>query len=52
MALVFEGAVKLGMSEGECSWILEDNWAMRRGIERIGGRVYKTYRVYGKDLNA
>jgi len=25
---------------------------MRRGIERIGGRVYKTYRVYGKDLSA
>jgi hypothetical protein len=52
VARVFEGASRLGMAEGECSWILEDNWAMRRGIERIGGRISKTYRVYGKDLSA
>jgi len=32
----------------ECSWILEDNWAMRRGLERMGARVYKTYRIYEK----
>jgi len=51
MGLVFQNAVKLGMAEGECSWILEDNWVMRRGIERAGGRLYKTYRVYGKDLS-
>jgi GNAT superfamily N-acetyltransferase len=50
MARVFEGAAKLGMAEGECSWILEDNWVMRRGIERVGGSIYKTYRVYGKAL--
>lgn len=50
LAEMFAGAVRLGMSEGECSWVLEDNWAMRRGIERAGGRVYKTYRVYGKNL--
>jgi GNAT superfamily N-acetyltransferase len=48
----FEGAKRLGMAEGECSWILEDNWAMRRGIERMGGSVYKKYRVYGKELSA
>jgi GNAT superfamily N-acetyltransferase len=49
---MFKGAVKLGMAEGECSWILEDNWPMRRGIERAGGTVSKTYRVYGTDLSA
>ena len=51
IARVFEGALRLGMAEGECSWILEDNQVMRRGIERVGGKVYKTYRVYGKDLS-
>ncbi len=34
----------------ECSWILEDNWEMRRGLERMGARVYKTYRIYEKAL--
>jgi GNAT superfamily N-acetyltransferase len=34
----------------ECSWILEDNWGMRRGLERMGARVYKTYRIYEKGL--
>ncbi len=32
----------------ECSWILEDNWDMRRGLEQMGAHVYKTYRVYEK----
>ncbi len=34
----------------ECSWILEDNWPMRRGLERLGARIYKTYRIYEKTL--
>lgn len=45
-------AGKLGIARGECSWILEDNLPMRRGIERIGGHVYKTYRVYEKQISA
>ena len=45
-------AGKLGCPRGECSWILEDNFAMRHGIERIGGYVYKTYRVYQKPIAA
>lgn len=47
---IWEQAVELGYAQGECSWILEDNWDMRRGIERVGGQVYKTYRVYEKAL--
>jgi GNAT superfamily N-acetyltransferase len=39
-------------ARGEASWILEDNYPMRRGIERSGGRVYKTYRVFEKVLLA
>jgi len=39
-----------GVTGGECSWILEDNWEMRRGLERMGAKAYKTYRVYEKAL--
>ena len=34
----------------ELSWILEDNLPMRRILERLGARPYKTYRIYGKSL--
>jgi hypothetical protein len=39
-----------GIWRGECSWILEDNWDMRRGMERIGAVADKTYRIYEKPL--
>lgn len=45
----FMTARELGHTGGECSWILEDNWKMRRGLEKVGAYVYKTYRVYQKD---
>lgn len=35
-----------GYTYGEASWILEDNWDMRRPLEKMGGRAYKTYRIY------
>lgn len=44
-------SAKFGCPRGECSWILEDNMPMRRGLERIGGEVYKTYRVYEKTIH-
>lgn len=47
---IFEEGVKLGYTRAECSWILEDNWEMRRGLERLGAYVYKTYRLYEKAL--
>ncbi|MDQ7247953.1 dATP pyrophosphohydrolase [Dongia sedimenti] len=34
----------------EMSWILEDNTAMRRVLEGIGGKAYKTHRIYEKAL--
>ncbi len=46
------GAAPRGYPRGECSWILEDNWEMRRGLERLGGEVYRTYRVYERALIA
>jgi hypothetical protein len=48
--LCIEGP-KAGYPKGECSWILETNWHMRRGMERIGGQVYRTYRVFEKNLD-
>jgi GNAT superfamily N-acetyltransferase len=47
---IFEGGQKLGIVEGEFSWILEDNQPMRRALDKLGAQVYKTYRVYGKTL--
>ncbi len=34
----------------ELSWTLEDNTLVNRMIERVGGRRYKTYRIYSKNL--
>lgn len=42
----FTGAKKLGYTEGEVSWILEDNVAIIRPILMWGGNLYRTYRVY------
>ena len=38
------------MREIELSWILEDNFPMRRVVESLGAVPYKTYRVYEKPL--
>ena len=47
---ILKPAIKLGIKEMELSWILEDNEGMRNIIEFINGRVYKTYRIYCKQL--
>jgi len=44
-------SIEKGMPRGEMSWVLEDNLRMCRPIERMGGKVYKTYRVYDKELS-
>lgn len=41
-----------GYLQGECSWILEDNDAMNKGIAAAGATLYKTYRLYQKSLGA
>ena len=50
IAAVQQAALKRGLKEVELSWILEDNMGMRSIIESINGRVYKTYRIYSKQL--
>lgn len=39
-----------GHMTGEASWILEDNWEMRRALEKMGARLRKTYRIYERPL--
>ena len=41
---------KKGYAWGEMSWILEDNFAMVRQAELMGGTRYKKYRVYGMQV--
>jgi hypothetical protein len=48
----FQKAPKLGYPTAECSWILEDNKAMNRGLELMKANHYKTYRIYEKPLGA
>ena len=35
-----------GIVNAEFSWILEDNAMMRAPLEKLGARVYRTYRMY------
>lgn len=47
---VRENGHRMGFESAELSWILEDNMPMRRMIEAVGGKPYKTYRIYEKAL--
>jgi len=42
----FKNGIKKGYQHAECSWILENNVLMQHGIEAMGGKRYKTYRIY------
>lgn len=41
---------RLGIEWGELSWTLEDNAPVNLGIKMMGGKIYKTYRVYERAL--
>ncbi|GAB4513591.1 MAG: GNAT family N-acetyltransferase [Anaerolineae bacterium] len=45
-----KAALERGYTEVEMSWILESNTVMNNTIKAMGGRVYKTYRMYEKAL--
>jgi ribosomal protein S18 acetylase RimI-like enzyme len=52
-AMLIEGlkvGIDAGVRESEASWILEDNLMMCRVLEAIGGRPYKKYRIYQREL--
>src|SRR5262245_16816121 len=41
----------LGMRDSELGWTLEDNAAINAGIRLMGGRVYKTYRLFERAVS-
>ena len=46
----FDTASRTPQTWGEMGWILETNDAMNRGMEGMGGRVVKKYRMYERVL--
>jgi hypothetical protein len=42
--------VRRGYSHAEMSWIVEDNLPMNSAARLLGGKIYKTYRLYQKKL--
>jgi GNAT superfamily N-acetyltransferase len=46
----FNAAAVRPQHGGEMGWILETNTAMNRGMEAMGGRIVKRYRVYEREL--
>jgi hypothetical protein len=46
----FESAKKLGIKDGEMSWELEDNFAIIKPIEKLGGKIYKRMRIWDKKI--
>jgi ribosomal protein S18 acetylase RimI-like enzyme len=52
-AMLIEGlkvGFNAGVRESEASWILEDNLMMCRVLEAIGGKIYKRYRIYERQV--
>jgi GNAT superfamily N-acetyltransferase len=53
-AVLYLEALKTGKKRkilgGELSWTLEDNVGINSGIEAMGGKVIKKYRIYEKQL--
>jgi GNAT superfamily N-acetyltransferase len=48
---LFDAAFRRGMTHGECSWILEDNEPMVKGIAALGAtEPSKRYRIYDRTL--
>jgi hypothetical protein len=43
-------ALKRGITGVEVSWLLEDNELVIRSVKIWGGRLYKTYRIYDRDV--
>jgi len=46
----WRNATQRGYWRGEMSWILENNEMMNRSARMLGGRIYKTYRMYEMKL--
>lgn len=47
---LFREGFARGITAGEFSWVLEDNVAMARPLERIGATVDRVYRIYDRAI--
>lgn len=47
---IIRDANNRGIKGAEISWVLEDNLAMKQTAEKLGAKVYKTYRMYDYKL--
>lgn len=43
-------AIAYGSPGAEASWVLEENQAMRQPIEAYGGRIYRRWRIFERQL--
>ena len=50
--LAFQGGTKTNKryTWAELGWVYEDNMSSRKIVEKAGGKIYKTYRIYEKSL--
>jgi GNAT superfamily N-acetyltransferase len=48
--LHYDAAEARPQDGGEMGWILETNTPMNRGMEAMGGKVVKRYRMYEREL--
>jgi len=46
----WDAGERTGQGRGETGWTLENNKRMNRAMERMGGKIIRTYRVYEKIL--
>jgi len=46
---IIRRGLRLGYQDCEMSWVLDDNVLMIRSVELLGGKRYKTYRIYERD---
>lgn len=44
-------AKQIGITSGEIGWTLEDNHLINRAIESMDGKLDRTYRLFGMELN-
>jgi hypothetical protein len=47
---LFRTSVRKGYWDGEFSWMLEDNLAIRKAMENFGAHIYRTYRLYDRAI--
>lgn len=47
----FKAGKRLGYKGGELSWTLEDNHEVNNGIKKMGGKLYKQWRIYQGTVN-